>query len=66
SVDDKDSGSAQKDRSKGMEKWARLVKNVPDRVRFGIAVADDHYEGFGPATANAFRKVLGLKDNLTF
>jgi uncharacterized protein YecE (DUF72 family) len=66
STDDKDSGSAQKYRAKEMEKWARLVKNVPGRVRFGIVAADDHYEGSGPATANAFRKVLGLKDNLTF
>jgi uncharacterized protein YecE (DUF72 family) len=60
SVDDKDIGSAQKD--KEMARWARLVKNVPSRVRFGIIAADDQYAGFGPATANAFKKMLG-KDN---
>jgi uncharacterized protein YecE (DUF72 family) len=56
SVNDKDIGSAQKD--KEIARWARLVKNVPSRVRFGIVVADDKYAGFGPATANMFKKYL--------
>lgn len=27
-----------------------------------IVVANNHYAGFGPASANGFRKMLGLKE----
>jgi hypothetical protein len=30
----------------------------------GIVAANNHYAGFGPATANTFRKMLGMKEGV--
>jgi len=59
SIDEKDFGKIQKDRLKEMEKWASIVKKVRNKVSIGIVPANNHYAGFGPATANEFRKILG-------
>lgn len=58
--DEKDSGKIQKDRQKEMDKWAKAVNRVKDRLSFGIVAANNSYAGFGPATANEFRKLVGL------
>jgi uncharacterized protein YecE (DUF72 family) len=62
SIADKDFGKVQKDRTKEMEKWAARIKAVRDKVKFGIVVANNHYSGFGPATANSMRKLLGMNE----
>src|SRR5581483_2288306 len=62
SIDDKDFGTIEKDRIKEMEKWASRVKDAKNKVAFGIVAANNHYTGFGPATANTFRKMLGMKE----
>jgi hypothetical protein len=31
-------------------------------LRRGIVAANNHYAGFGPATANSFRRIVGLKE----
>lgn len=59
SIVEKDSGSIQKDRIVEMKKWASVVKQVRNRVSIGIVPANNHYAGFGPATANEFRRMLG-------
>jgi uncharacterized protein YecE (DUF72 family) len=59
SIDEKDFGNIKKDRLKEMEKWASIVKKVRNKVSIGIVPANNHYAGFGPATANEFRKMLG-------
>jgi hypothetical protein len=45
-----------------MQRWANVVRDAKSRVKFGIVAANNHYAGFGPATANAFRKMLGLPE----
>ena len=62
SIDEKDFGKIQKDRIKEMEKWANVVKRVKDKVSFGIVPANNHYAGFGPATANGFRMMVGQEE----
>jgi uncharacterized protein YecE (DUF72 family) len=62
SIDEKDFGKIQKDRQKEMEYWAKQVKNAQSRVKFGIVAANNHYAGFGPATANGFRKLMGMPE----
>ena len=44
-----------------MEKWAKVVKSARQKVAFGIVAANNHYAGFGPSTANGFRKMIGLE-----
>lgn len=60
SIDQKDFGKIQKDRLAEMEKWAKIVNSAKMQVAFGIVAANNHYAGFGPATANGFRKMIGL------
>jgi len=31
-----------------------------DKLNLAIVAANNHYAGFGPGTANTFRKMLGL------
>lgn len=61
SIAERDLGKIQKDRLKEMEYWARIINRVKHRLSFGIVPANNHYAGFGPATANTFRKMIGLE-----
>lgn len=61
-IDEKDFGRIQKDRLKEMATWADKVKKIGSKASFGIIVANNHYAGFGPATANSFRKMIGLNE----
>lgn len=60
SIDEKDFGRIQKDRTREMERWSQLVKKAQNKVQYAIVAANNHYAGFGPATANAFRKMIGM------
>jgi len=63
SVDDKDIRQIQKDRLKEMQKWAQKISGLDEKkVKFGIIAVNNYYAGFGPATANSFRKMLGMKE----
>jgi uncharacterized protein YecE (DUF72 family) len=65
SIDEKDFGIIQKDRIKEMEYWASVVvkKAQKDKnLKRGFVAANNHYAGFGPGTANIFRKMLGLQE----
>lgn len=42
-----------------MQKWAKVVKKMKEKVLRGMVPANNHYAGFGPATANGFKKMLG-------
>jgi hypothetical protein len=35
---------------------------VKERAKFAIVAVNKHFAGFGPATANSFRKMVGLKE----
>ncbi|MFZ0203256.1 MAG: DUF72 domain-containing protein, partial [Nitrososphaeraceae archaeon] len=70
SIDEKDFGQIQKDRVSEMNKWAREIKEVESGNRRGknkevslaMIAANNHYAGFGPGTANLFRKMVGLSE----
>jgi hypothetical protein len=66
SIDEKDFGKIQKDRVLEMGKWARRVKRVEKeenkQLNLAIVASNNHYAGFGPGTANMFRKMVGLSE----
>jgi uncharacterized protein YecE (DUF72 family) len=70
SIDEKDFGKIQKDRIIEMKLWADKIKNVESGNRRGrkkeinlaMIAANNHYAGFGPGTANLFRKMVGLSE----
>lgn len=67
SIQEKDFGRIQIDRINGMKKVARNFKDDTNEgklsdVKLAIVAANNHYAGFGPATANIFRQLLGLEE----
>jgi uncharacterized protein YecE (DUF72 family) len=62
SIDEKDFGRLQKDRIKELRLWSHSVQGVKNKAKYAIVAANNHYAGFGPATANSFRKMVGLKE----
>ena len=73
SIDEKEFGKIQKDRVMEMKKWSNKLKRVIKEVEaerggggrrksinVAIVSANNHYAGFGPETANIFRKMVGL------
>jgi hypothetical protein len=68
-IDENNFGKIQKDRVFEMNKWAQETKNVETekergRKEVGLAMIapNNHYAGFGPGTANLFRKMAGLSE----
>lgn len=61
---EKDSRKIRKDRLEEARSWSSPAKEANKKVKFGIVSADDNYAGFGPATANAFIKIVGLPERL--
>ena len=70
SIDEKDFGKIQKDRVIEMKQWADEIKKVESGnergkrkdVSLAMIAANNHYAGFGPETANLFRKMVGLSE----
>jgi uncharacterized protein YecE (DUF72 family) len=73
SIDEKEFGKIQKDRVMEMKKWSSKLKRVIKEqngirggirrrksINLAIVSANNHYAGFGPETANIFRKMIGL------
>lgn len=65
-IGEEDFGRIQIDRIAEMQYWSDKVKqiteNVADRVELAIVAANNHYAGFGPGTANVFRRLLGSSE----
>jgi uncharacterized protein YecE (DUF72 family) len=65
SIDDKDFGRIQIDRKNEVQYWAsqfEKLKNNNKALKIGVVAANNHYAGFGPGTANTFRKMSGLSE----
>ena len=63
SIDEKDFGNIQRDRTEEMQKWAQEIKNVEKydkSVLRAIISANNHYSGFGPVTVNNFRQIMEM------
>jgi len=60
-IDEKDFGRIQKDRLNEIKGWVTVVQKAQN-VKFAVVAANNHYAGFGPATANTFRKMIGLPE----
>lgn len=63
SIKEADFGKIQKDREYEMRYWSDRFKETQENdkdVKLGIVAANNHYAGFGAATANMFRVMRGL------
>jgi uncharacterized protein YecE (DUF72 family) len=64
SIDAKEFGRIQKNRLKELQRWSKQLKKLKDKAKYAVVAANNHYAGFGPATANSFRKMVGLDEGV--
>ncbi len=62
SIQEKDFGKLQKDRTEQMKSWISKLEKIQDKLSYAVIMANNRYEGFGPATANKLRMLLGMED----
>lgn len=50
----------QRNQSETMKTWSQTLREVGDTVRERFIFFNNHFAGFGPASANEFRRLMGL------
>jgi uncharacterized protein YecE (DUF72 family) len=65
SIPQKEFGKVLKDRTADLKAWTAKIDQLKDKISFAVIMANNRYEGFGPATANKLRVLFGL-DALVF
>src|SRR5918994_2197045 len=61
SIDERDFGKIKKDKTKKMQQWANILKDIQKNeknVKTAIVAANNHYAGFGPMTAKLFAEMM--------
>jgi len=62
-IDAKHFGKIQTARNAEIQKWALKLSGLNEKkIKFGIVVATNDYKGFGPATANTVRRMMGFSE----
>jgi uncharacterized protein YecE (DUF72 family) len=61
SIPDNQFGKIRKNKSESIKNWAQKLVKISD-IPLALVMANNHFEGFGPATANTLRKNLGMKE----
>ena len=62
SIPDSEFGKVTINRKDAIQKWADKIKKLENKVALAMVMTNNHYEGFGPATANTLRMQLGLEE----
>lgn len=55
-------GVVHRDRTDDLERWKERIVEHKDKISFAAILANNHYEGFGVATASKLRLLFGLDD----
>lgn len=53
-------GTIQKDKTESIERWAKKLADVKNKVSLAVVMANNHFEGFSPHTANKLRLAMNL------
>ncbi len=61
SISEKEFGKIIKDRTDLIKRWADRIDKIKNKVSFAVAMANNHFEGFAPVTANKLRMQMGLE-----
>jgi uncharacterized protein YecE (DUF72 family) len=67
SIDERDFGKIKKDRTKEMQLWINILKDIQKNekiVKTAIVAANNHYAGFGPITSKLFAEMMELKNHV--
>ena len=60
SIPDNQFGKIRKDKNEIIKNWAQKLVKISD-IPLALVMANNHFEGFGPATANTLGENLGMK-----
>ena len=66
-IDERNFGKINKDRTKEMEIWSKILLDVDrkvDDIKTAIIAANNHFAGFGPMTAKLFADMMNLEDRI--
>ncbi|HEX5457992.1 MAG TPA: DUF72 domain-containing protein [Candidatus Nitrosotalea sp.] len=55
-------GTIQKDQKESIAKWTKKLDEVKNKVSLAVVMANNHFEGFSPHTANKLRLEMNLKE----
>ena len=61
SIKDSEFGRVTKNKENRIKDWAKRFQEIKD-VPLAMVMANNHFEGFGPATANSLRMNLGMRE----
>jgi len=61
SIPDSEFGKVSKKKDKLISNWAKKLQGIND-VPLAFVMANNHFEGFGPATANSLRMQFGMRE----
>ena len=61
SIPDSDFGKVSKNKSELITQWAKKLQEIKD-IPLAMVMTNNHFEGFGPATANSLRMQLGMRE----
>ena len=61
SIPDNQFGKIKKNKSESIKNWAQKLVKISD-IPLALVIANNHFEGFSPATANTLRENLGMKE----
>lgn len=62
SIKEENFGRVQKDRTREILYWTEILKEKKDDISKAYVYSNNHFQGFGPATANFIYKALGLEE----
>ncbi len=55
-------GTIQKDKTESIYKWTQKLDEIKNKVSLAVIMANNHFEGFSPVTANKLRLAMGLEE----
>jgi uncharacterized protein YecE (DUF72 family) len=67
SINERDFGKINKDRTNEMQLWTNIIKDIQKNeknVKTAILAANNHYAGFGPMTAKLFANMMNLNNKV--
>jgi uncharacterized protein YecE (DUF72 family) len=67
SIDERDFGKIQRDRTKEIQLWTDIFKDIQKNeknVKNSIVAANNHYAGFGPMTVQFFAEMMKLENKI--
>ena len=62
SISESEFGKVITHRKETIQKWADKIKKLENKVQLAMVMTNNHFEGFGPATANTLRIQLGIEE----